>query len=236
MKKILVIDDEINILELIRYNLEMENYEVVTLESGEDIISILSCQSFDLIILDIMLPNISGLEILKIIKGNGNFKRIPVICLSAKSEEMDKILGLELGADDYLSKPFGVRELIARVKVVLRRGDTESANSNLNSHASKVKIFDFLIDNQSYILFKRGVEVDLTLKEFQLFSYLVKNRGQVVTRDVLLDKIWGYDYAGETRTVDVHIRQLRKKIEDDDSNPYYIQTVRGVGYKFKKEE
>lgn len=229
-KNILVIDDEINILELIKYNLEKENYNVLTVDSGENIINTLNINKIDLIILDIMLPQIDGIEILKILKNNVNYKKIPVIMLSAKSDEIDKILGLELGADDYIAKPFGIRELVARVKVVLRRSKTSS-----NNHG-KIKLFDFLIDFDSYTLSKNGEIVDLTLKEFELFKYLINHRGQVISRDTLLEKIWGYDYIGETRTVDVHIRQLRKKIEDDDSNPFYIITVRGVGYKFRKEE
>lgn len=229
-KSILVIDDEINILELIKYNLEKENYNVIALESGENIINILNENSVDLIILDIMLPNIDGLEILKIVKGNINYKKIPIIMLSAKSEEIDKILGLELGADDYIPKPFGIRELLARVKAVLRR------SKETNVTHGKLKIYGFLLDLESYSLYKNNKEIDLTLKEFEIFKYLVNNIGQVIPRDVLLEKIWGYDYIGETRTVDVHIRQLRKKIEDDDANPFYIMTVRGVGYKFRKEE
>lgn len=229
-KTILVVDDEENILELLKYNLEKENFNVIALNSGENIIYVLNENSIDLIILDIMLPQIDGIEILKIIKGNINFKKIPVIMLSAKSDEIDKILGLELGADDYIAKPFGIRELVARVKVVLRRNKTGNTNKG------KIKIFNFLMDLDSYALTKDNEPIDLTLKEFELFKYLVNNRGQVIPRDTLLEKVWGYDYVGETRTVDVHIRQLRKKIENDDSNPYYLITVRGVGYKFRKEE
>ena len=227
-EKILIVDDEQNIVELIKFNLESSGYNVLCAYNGQDAVDIAKKEQPSLILLDLMLPVKDGLEVCKEIRRDILISNTPIIMLTAKCEELDKILGLELGADDYITKPFTVRELIARVKAILRR--TQYSNNNHNSFT----IQNLSIDFSKHEVKKDGAIVDLTLKEFELLEHLVKNRGKVLTRDVLLDKIWGYEYIGETRTVDVHIRHLRKKIEDDDSKPKLIETIRGIGYRFSE--
>ena len=227
-EKILIVDDEQNIVELIKFNLESSGYNVLCAYNGQDAVDIANKEQPSLILLDLMLPVKDGLEVCKEIRRDILISNTPIIMLTAKCEELDKILGLELGADDYITKPFSVRELIARVKAILRR--TQYSNNNHNSFT----IQNLSIDFSKHEVKKAGAIVDLTLKEFELLEHLVKNRGKVLTRDVLLDKIWGYEYIGETRTVDVHIRHLRKKIEDDDSKPKLIETIRGIGYRFSE--
>lgn len=232
-KKILVVDDEPHIQELLKYNLERENYNVILAETGKEALKALNKET-NAVILDLMLPDADGLDILKNIRTNEELKNIPVIVLTAKGDEFDKVLGLELGADDYISKPFSVRELIARVKALLRR--TKDSLIDLDSSDKIIIKFDDIeINEVNRTVIKNNKVIDMTLKEFELLKLLLKNKGKVFTRDELLEKIWGYDYIGETRTVDVHIRQLRKKIEYDDSNPLYIKTVRGIGYKFRED-
>ncbi|MDI3533899.1 MAG: two-component system, OmpR family, alkaline phosphatase synthesis response regulator PhoP [Thermosediminibacterales bacterium] len=221
---IMVIDDESHILELISYNLEKEGYRVIACETGEEGLKLIEKYQPDLIILDLMLPGIDGLEVCKKIRNTESISGIPIIMLTAKSEEIDKVVGLEMGADDYITKPFGVRELIARVRALLRRIIREKEESGL------IKIGELTIDTESYKVYKNNKEIKLTSKEYELLKLLAINRGKTLTRDHLLDKIWGYDYYGETRTIDVHIRHLRKKIEDEDREPKYIHTVRGIGY------
>src|SRR5699024_6695344 len=179
--------------------------------------------------LDLMLPKIHGIDVCRKLKNNKETSSIPIIMLTAKSSEMDKVTGLEIGADDYITKPFSVREVLARVKAVLRRSkvDTKKNPDKI------IKIDKIIIDLESYEVIKDNQVVDLTHKEFLLLKILAENRGKVLSRNVLLDMVWGYNYFGGTRTIDVHIRKLRKKIEDDDKNPSYIETVRGVGYKFR---
>lgn len=225
-EKILIVDDEQNIVELIKFNLESSGYTVSCAYNGQDAIEAAKKEQPSLILLDLMLPVKDGFEVCKEVRRDPLICNTPIIMLTAKGEELDKILGLELGADDYITKPFSVRELIARVKAMLRR--TKYSNTSDNSLTIQNLSIDFL----KHEVKKDGVIVDLTLKEFELLEHLVKNRGKVLTRDVLLDKIWGYEYIGETRTVDVHIRHLRKKIEDDDSKPKFIETIRGIGYRF----
>lgn len=224
-KTLLVVDDELHILELIKFNMEKNGYNVITAENGIDALRIVEEERPDLVLLDLMLPGLDGLEVCKKIRKNPNVEGIPIIMLTAKGEELDKILGLELGADDYITKPFSVRELVARVKAILRR-------TSLNQEDNKFKFGNINIDFQKHEIMKGEEQVDLTLKEFELLEILIKNKGKVMTRDYLLDKIWGYEYVGETRTVDVHVRHLRQKVEEDDKNPTYIQTIRGIGYKF----
>lgn len=226
-EKILIIDDELHIVELIKYNLEMNGYKVYYALNGNEGMNIAYEKKPDLILLDIMLPEIDGFEVCKKIKRDDELANIPIIMLTAKGEEFDKILGLELGADDYITKPFSVRELVARIKVVLRRNTKEEKQNNI------ITIGNLTIDMERHEVLKDGKRVELTLKEFELLKLLILNKGKVMTRDFLLDKIWGYEYYGETRTVDVHVRHLRQKIEEDDKNPKYIETVRGIGYKFK---
>lgn len=232
-KVILAVDDEEHILELLEYNLESNGFRVLTAGSGEEGIEILKKEAVDLVLLDIMLPGIDGMEMLKRIRKNPDMADLPVIMLTAKSEEINKVLGLEVGADDYISKPFGIYELVARVKAVLRRSERTKAASAVEEEKDEIIAIDkIVINNTTHEVTVDGRNVELALKEFELLYVLAKHRTRVFSREVLLDKIWGYEYAGETRTVDVHIRNLRKKIEEDDNKPKYIKTVRGVGYKF----
>ena len=230
MRRILVVDDEEHILELLEYNLEQEGYQALKADTGEKALDILKKEEVDLVILDWMLPGMNGIDVLKKIRSSENHSQLPVILLTAKGDEISKVLGLEIGADDYLTKPFGVHELFARIKAVLRR----SNKNNLKKEEDEGII---IIGNLEVNPSRRTVTVDdelieLSFKEFELLYLLAKNRGIVFTRNQLLERIWGYDYVGETRTVDVHISNLRKKIESDESHPVFIKTVRGMGYKF----
>ena len=226
MKKILIIDDEIHIVELLKFNLENNGYKVDYSYDGFD--GYLKTKEFqpDLILLDWMLPNISGIDLLKKIRSDETLEQIPVIMLTAKNMEEDKLEGLEDGADDYITKPFSVKEVLARITSVLRRYKYTS-----NEKIEVLKADDIQVNVNKHIVTKNGQEIELTLKEFQILKLLIENKGNVLTRTFLLDKIWGYDYYGETRTLDVHIRHLIKKIGDNDSK--LIETVRGVGYKIK---
>lgn len=228
-KTILAVDDEEHILELIRYNLEGAGYKVLAAESGEEALEMLHKKKCDLLLLDWMLPGIDGIDVIKRIRENPALKKLPVILLTAKNEEINKVVGLEIGADDFLTKPFGIYELLARIKAVLRRSEDiyEKAETK-----EEILYIDYLSINKARrIVEADGNPIDLSLKEFDLLYLLAKNRGFVYSRDMLLEKVWGYDYEGETRTVDVHISNLRKKLEKDDQNPKIIKTVRGVGYK-----
>ncbi len=227
--RLLIIDDEVHILELLRYNLESSGYEVVQAESGEEALEKLKKVKVDGVILDLMLPGIDGIEVLRQIRQSDHM-HLPVIMLTAKNEEIDAVIGLEMGADDYIGKPFRTRELISRVKSVLRRAQLREESYKNHEEVVEKGLY---VNTQSHQIFNDGVEVFLTLKEFELLEKLLKSPGRVFTRDELLESIWGYDYVGETRTVDVHIRQLRKKVEQDDKNPEKILTVRGIGYKYK---
>lgn len=225
---IYAVEDEFHIQQLIKYNLESNGFKVTLFENGEDLLK--ECQNIlpNLFILDIMLPGIDGLEVCRQLRQNMRTKNIPIIMLTAKSEEFDKVLGLELGADDYITKPFSVRELVARVKALFRRiqSGASSAEADVIKHGA------ISVDCTRREVFKNSVPLEMPLKEFELLKLLLINKGKVLSRELLLEKIWGFDYYGETRTVDVHIRYLRQKIEDDDSNPTYIETIRGIGYKF----
>ncbi len=228
-RKILVVDDEQHIVELIQFNLENSGFDVTTSDNGEDAIRLAVEEVPDVIILDLMLPGIDGFEACKKIRNHEKTSKVPIIMLTAKGEETDKVLGLELGADDYLTKPFSVRELTARIKAVLRRFE------EIPKDVGKIiKFHDIIIDTEKHEVMKGSKIIDLTLKEFELLKILAENRGKVLSRNLLLDEVWGYDYFGETRTVDVHIRHLRKKIEDNDRHPVYIETIRGIGYKMKQ--
>ncbi|SFC71935.1 response regulator transcription factor [Clostridium uliginosum] len=230
-EKVLIVDDEEHIIELLRFNLLNNGYKVFSATNGIDAIKIAEKEQPNLVLLDLMLPGIDGFDVCKEIKKNKETKNTSIIMLTAKGEEIDKILGLELGADDYITKPFSVRELLARVKAVLRRTyPTMQLDGNIYESQS------LKVDFERHEVFINNQKVDLTLKEFELLQILIKNRGKILQRETLLDKIWGYEYIGETRTVDVHIRYLRKKIEKDDKNPRFIETIRGVGYRFNQEE
>lgn len=224
-KKILVVDDEEHIVELIRYNLENNGYNIITAFDGDEAYTKAIEENPDLILLDIMLPILDGIEVCKKLKRNKESENIPIIMLTARTEETDKVLGLEIGADDYITKPFNVRELIARVKAVLRRTNGKDDNKK-----SIIKVGNITIDTESYQVEVDEKIIDLTLKEFELLKLLSQNKGKVLSRNFLLDQIWGYDFYGETRTVDVHIRHLRKKMNLSNDT---IETIRGVGYKIK---
>ena len=230
-EKILIVDDEEHIVELLKFNLQSAGYEVMEANNGIDALKIANENKPSLMLLDLMLPGMDGFDVCKEIKRNNEMKNTSIIMLTAKGEELDKILGLELGADDYITKPFSVRELLARVKAVLRRTNTFS-ESDSEIYKSKSLTVNF----ERHEVVVNNNKVDLSLKEFELLQILIKNKGKIFKREVLLDKIWGYEYIGETRTVDVHIRYLRKKIEEDDKNPRFIETIRGVGYRFNPEE
>ncbi|WP_297519694.1 response regulator transcription factor [uncultured Clostridium sp.] len=225
-KRILIVDDEMHIRELIKFNLEKNGFKTIQAADGGEAVELAKERQVDLIVLDLMLPVMDGFEVCKEIRKDSVIGNTPIIMLTAKGEEIDKIVGLEIGADDYMTKPFSVRELVARVKAQLRRSSSVKTESNL------VKFGDVAVNLQTREVRKNENIVDLTLKEFEILKILIKNKGSIITREVLLDRIWGYEYIGETRTVDVHIRHLRQKIEMDDKNPMFIQTIRGVGYKF----
>ncbi len=225
MYKILVVEDEKLISDIIKFSLEKEGYKVVTAYNGEEAITLYEEQKPDLILLDIMLPYKDGFEVCKEIRKLGNK---PIIMLTAKGTEFDKVLGLEIGADDYVTKPFSNRELLARVKALLRRYN-ESSSVDVGP---VITVGDITINDSTYEVHKREQLLSLTHREFELLHYFVKRKGIVLTREHLLQAVWGYDYFGDERTVDVTIRRLREKIEDNPSNPEYIITKRGLGYFF----
>ena len=226
-KKILVVDDEKAIAGIIKFNLKKEGYEVITAGDGEEGVIKAFTENPDLILLDIMMPKIDGYEACKRIREKLS---IPIIMLTARAEEVDKVLGLELGADDYVTKPFGIRELMARVKANLRKYEVVSKEENTPSNT--LEFGKLVIDLDKYEVIKDGSVIDLTFREFELLKFLAQKKAQVFSREVLLEKVWGYEYFGDVRTVDVTIRRLREKIEDDPSKPMYILTKRGVGYYF----
>ena len=224
--RILVVDDEEPIAKILDFNLRKEGYDVIVANDGEKAVELAFSEDPDLILLDLMLPKKDGMEVCREVRAQ---KNIPIIMLTAKNSEIDKVLGLEFGADDYVTKPFSTRELMARVKVNLRRvaKQTEVVEEK---NTSEVVSKDIVIYPEAYIIKKNGEEVDLTRREFDLFYYLAQHRGQVLTRENLLQTVWGYDYFGDVRTVDVTVRRLREKVETDSSQPEYIMTRRGVGY------
>ena len=230
-ERVLVVDDEESIRTLVQYNLAQAGFEVITTENGNAALEIATTQQVDLLILDLMIPGVSGLEICKRLRQSQI--GVPIIMLTARGEEIDRVLGLEMGADDYVTKPFSPRELVARVRAVLRRKTEEKAVSEPNSPSDSLyAVGDVQLDADRYEVSVRGEPIDLTPREFDLLHYLLKNLDRVVSRDQLLDRVWGYEYAGDTRLVDVHISHLRDKIEVDPKSPKFIKTVRGVGYKF----
>lgn len=227
-KKILIVDDEKNIVDILKFNLNKEGYETVEAFDGEQGINFATSENPDLILLDVMLPKADGFEVCAEIRKT---KSTPIIMLTAKEEEVDKVLGLELGADDYITKPFSMRELLARVKANLRR----TATSNINNTSSKlIDCGELIVDTERYEVRRGDKTIELTVREFELVKFLVLQHNQIFTRETLLEKVWGYEYFGDVRTVDVTVRRIREKIEEDSANPRYIMTKRGVGYYFAK--
>ncbi|MHB9093113.1 MAG: winged helix-turn-helix domain-containing protein [Eubacteriales bacterium] len=230
MAKILVVDDEKNIIELVKFNLMKEGWDIDVAFDGRTAIDLAFKNKPDIIILDIMLPEIDGLAVCRTLRANNETKDIPIIMLSAKSEEFDKVLGIELGADDYMAKPFSPRELIARIKARLRKKKVEIRDNFIQG--KEIKVGDIIMCPERFEVFIRGEKRDLTLKEFELLQLLLTNRGKVFTREYLLERVWNYNSFCDTRTVDVHVRYLRKKIEKNPAAPKHIETIRGVGYRF----
>lgn len=221
--KILIIEDEQPIAEILKFNLEKEGYEAIIANNGEVGLQLALSEAPDLVLLDLMLPGMDGMDVCRLIRQQAD---MPILMLTAKDSELDKVLGLELGADDYITKPFSNREVLARVKANLRRRLIHIEPSK----SQDLAIGELRINTQTVQVKKRGVEIELTQREFELLLHLVKNYGVVLTREHLLQSVWGYDYFGDVRTVDVTIRRLREKIEDDPSEPTYIITRRGLGY------
>ena len=236
MKKILVVDDEKPISDIIKFNLKKEGYDVYTAYDGEEALQKVEEVNPDLILLDLMLPKIDGLEVAREVRKTHN---MPIIMVTAKDAEIDKVLGLEMGADDDVTKPFSNRELVARVKANLRRQSATMAEAQAAEEESKnndIAIGDLVIHPDAYVVSKRGEKIELTHREFELLYYLAKHIGQVMTREHLLQTVWGYDYFGDVRTVDVTVRRLREKIEDNPSRPIWLVTRRGVGYYLRNPE
>ena len=227
-RKILVFDDEDSIVKIIGYNLKKEGYEVLTANDGERGYQLAVEEKPDLILLDIMMPKMDGNEVCKKVREKSN---VPIIMLTARADEVDKVIGLELGADDYVTKPFGTRELMARVKAHLRRNNVQQEEPE-ESSANSAKFGDLVIDFDRYEVYKRGEAIYLTVREFELLKFLATQKNQIFSREVLLEKVWGYEYFGDVRAVDVTIRRLREKVEDDPGKPRYIITKRGFGYYF----
>jgi phosphate regulon transcriptional regulator PhoB len=227
-KTILIVDDEKDIVDLISYNLEKEGFATIKAYDGESALELVKARKPDLVLLDLMLPGIRGLEVCKFIRKNQDTESLPIIMLTAKGEQVDKILGFEMGADDYITKPFNVRELIARVRAVLRRAEVRPDSEKREQFAYR----GLEIDHSSYEVNVDGKKIYLNPKELKLLQFLTRHPGRVYTRDQLLDYVWGDETFVEPRTVDVHVSNLRAAIEEDKKKPQYILTVRGIGYKF----
>lgn len=230
---VLIVDDEKTIVDILKYNLEKEGYTTIEAYDGETALNLALTKNPDIVLLDVMLPKTDGFEVLRKIRENK--LSTPVLMLTAREEEVDKVLGLELGADDYITKPFSVRELMARVKANLRRNTGAAAQSSDSSKDGIINAGRIVINLDRYEVKRDGSVVDLTLREFELLKFLALQPDKVFTREMLLEKVWGYEYYGDVRTVDVTIRRLREKIEDDPSIPVFVVTKRGVGYCFNKD-
>lgn len=227
--KVLIVDDEHNIVDILKANLEREGYQTAAAYDGAQALEMALALKPDLILLDCMLPKMDGFDVCRKLRQQTN---VPILMLTAKSEEIDKVLGLELGADDYITKPFSVREVLARVKAQLRR--VSLADMDLAEHQKVMSFGDLEIDHEAYQVRRGGEVIELTLREFELVRFLAQNAGQVFSREALLEKVWGYEYFGDVRTVDVTVRRTREKLEPDQHNYKYILTKRGVGYYFDK--
>lgn len=228
MTTILIVEDEETLREELAYNLGQEGYKVLTTGDGEEALHLIRKRKPDLVVLDIMLPGLDGLSVCRLVRRDPEVAHIPIIMLTARGTQGDKMVGLDSGADDYITKPFGLGEFLARVRAVLRRVPEQRVGSQM------LEAGDIRVDLVSRRAYRRGKELHLSHKEFDLLVELMRNRGAVLSRDLILSKVWGYDYYGDSRTVDVHVRWLRQKIEDDPSNPTHIVTVRGFGYRFEE--
>ena len=226
MTHILIVEDESSFSDALSFLLSKEGFEVSIAETGRAALEIFKAETFDLILLDLMIPEISGIEVCRAIRTTSS---IPIIMLTAKDSEIDKVVGLELGADDYVTKPYSSRELVARIKAVLRRGSVEDNSQEAGVHSAG----NIRMDIERHAVSVNGAAISLPLKEFKLLEFLSRNKGRVLTRGQLIDRVWGDDYYGDTKTLDVHIKRLRSKIEVDPANPILIQTIRGLGYKFE---
>lgn len=226
MTKVLIVEDEGSFSEALEFLLTKEAFDVTVAENGRKALELFKDHRYDLILLDLMIPEVSGIEVCRTIRATS---RVPIIMLTAKDSEIDKVVGLELGADDYVTKPYSARELVARIKAVLRRGTADQDEAP----AGTLSISDISMDIERHLVTVHGKPVALPLKEFELLEFLMRNAGRVLTRVQLIDRVWGDDYYGDTKTLDVHIKRLRSKIEADPANPVLIQTIRGLGYKFE---
>jgi two-component system response regulator RegX3 len=227
MTRILIVEDEASFSEALAFLLTKEGFETAIAEDGRQAINMFNADGADLILLDLMIPEVSGVEVCRTIRTQS---QVPIIMLTAKDAEIDKVVGLELGADDYVTKPYSSRELIARIKAVLRRGLTEDGS---NQDQDLLEVGPIRLNIGKHQVFVGGNPVALPLKEFELLEFLMRNSGRVLTRSQLIDRVWGGDYYGDTKTLDVHIKRLRAKVESDPANPVLIQTIRGLGYKLE---
>lgn len=227
MTKILIVEDESSFSEALAFLLGKEGFEVIVAEDGREALNIFAKEGADLILLDLMIPEISGVEVCRSIRTTSH---VPIIMLTAKDAEIDKVVGLELGADDYVTKPYSSRELIARIKAVLRRGISDA---EVHEELEVITVGRIRLDTARHQAFKDGILMALPLKEFELLEFLMRNSGRVLTRSQLIDRVWGGDYFGDTKTLDVHIKRLRSKLEADPAHPVLIQTIRGLGYKLE---
>ncbi len=230
--KVLIVEDDRTLLDVLKYNLTKDGHDVITASDGVEALDVARDKKPNLVVLDVMLPKLDGFEVCRILRRE---MTVPILMLTAKASETDKVVGLELGADDYMTKPFSMREFQARIRAMLRRAEMMKMveSSAQEATPSIIKVGKLEIDFARHKVSQSGTNIDLSPKEFDLLAFLVKNREQVFSRDQLLEKVWGYDYAGDSRTVDVHIRWLRQKIEGDPANPRHLLTVRGIGYKFE---
>jgi two-component system response regulator RegX3 len=226
MTRILIVEDESSFSEALSFLLSKESFEVSIAENGRTALEIFKSEHFDLILLDLMIPEVSGIDVCRAIRTTSS---VPIIMLTAKDSEIDKVVGLELGADDYVTKPYSSRELVARIKAVLRRGSADDQPQEAGIHS----VGNIRMDIERHTVTVNGAAIPLPLKEFELLEFLLRNEGRVLTRAQLIDRVWGGDYYGDTKTLDVHIKRLRSKIEADPANPVLIQTIRGLGYKFE---
>ncbi len=231
--KVLIVEDDLTLLEVLKYNVIKNGYTAITATDGVKAIEVAQREHPSLIVLDVMLPGLDGLEVCRILKRDMSLR---ILMLTARATEIDKVVGLEIGADDYMTKPFSMAELMARIKALLRRAEVvEGEKSEVKQKARPLVQFgDIEIDIERHTVKRAGKPVELTPKEFDLLVFLVEGRGRVLSRDHILNKVWNFDYTGDTRTVDVHINWLRKKLEDNPNNPRYLLTVRGIGYKFQE--